>query len=313
VLHGGPAIPDYTDGLAVELEHMVSTYRYTQRGVLPSTRGGPYSVESHAADAVAVLDHFEIERAWLVGHSWGGHLALHLAVMRPEKLLGVIALSPLGACGDVLPEMSENLASGLTPEQKARVAEIEELRRRGDATDEDVHERWSILWPHYFADPLGATQPPPRVGHECSRDTNASIAEHFERGTLVEKLPLVRVPMLFVHGSLDPLPLSSVERTAALVSGARVEVIPDCGHFPWCERFGETGRIVGEFVGGAGRPRPRGRGVLRGRRRGPALADVRDGDGRGVRAAGGPIGSRISGGAADGRPRRPGAQDPRSQ
>jgi pimeloyl-ACP methyl ester carboxylesterase len=71
---------------------------------------------------------------------------------------------------------------------------------------------------------------PLRIGRECSTATNASIAE---RGTLVDGLPGVRLPAMFVHGVLDPIPLSSVERTAGLVPGARLEMIPDCGHFLW--------------------------------------------------------------------------------
>jgi pimeloyl-ACP methyl ester carboxylesterase len=248
VLHGGPAMPDYTEGLAAELGPLFSTFRYTQRGVEPSTVGAPYAIESHASDALAVLDHFGVERAWAVGHSWGGHLALHLAVSHPDRLLGVIGVDPLGAFGDAFAEAGENLRRGLTDDERARVDEVEDLRRAGQATEEDLQERFRLLWPQYFADPSTAVSIPLRVGRECSRDTNASIVEHFERGTLASGLPGVRLPVLFVHGELDPLPLSSVERTAALVPGARLEVIPGCGHFPWWEAPGETGRIVGEFL-----------------------------------------------------------------
>ena len=248
VLHGGPAMPDYAEGLAAELGALFSTFRYTQRGVEPSTVGAPYTIESHASDALAVLDHFGIERAWAVGHSWGGHLALHLAVSHPDRLLGVFGIDPLGAFGDVFVEAGENLRRGLTDEERARVDEVEELRRAGEATEADLQERFDLLWPQYFADPSSATAIPLRVGPECSRDTNASIAEHFERGTLRDGLPGVRLPVLFVHGERDPLPLSSVERTAALVPGSRLEVIPGCGHFPWWEAPGETGRLVGEFL-----------------------------------------------------------------
>jgi proline iminopeptidase len=250
VLHGGPAVPDYTQGLAGELAGFFASIRYTQRGVTPSTVGAPYTIESHSSDALAVLDHLGIERAWVVGHSWGGHLALHLAVSDPGRLLGVIAVDPLGAYGEVFEEAGENLRRGLTPEQRDRVDEVEELRRRGEASDDDLQDRFALLWPQYFADPAGVTQLPLRIGRECSRDTNASIAEHFGRGTLVSGLPGVRLPALFVHGVLDPIPLWSVERTAALVPGAWVDTIPDCGHFPWWERPGEIKRLVGAFLDG---------------------------------------------------------------
>jgi len=113
VLHGGPAMADYTEGLAAELGGLLSTVRYTQRGVAPSTVGPPYTIETHASDALAVLDHLGIERAWVVGHSWGGHLALHLAVAHPERVLGVVAVDPLVAYGDVFEEMSANLQRNL--------------------------------------------------------------------------------------------------------------------------------------------------------------------------------------------------------
>src|SRR3989442_1543115 len=97
VLHGGAAVSDYTGGLAEELDGLFSTIRYTQRGTPPSLAPGPYTVETHVADALAVLDHFGLERAWAVGHSWGGHLALHLAVAHPERLLGIVGVAALGA------------------------------------------------------------------------------------------------------------------------------------------------------------------------------------------------------------------------
>lgn len=50
--------------------------------------------------------------------------------------------------------------------------------------------------------------------------------------------------MLFVHGEVDPLPVRSSTETAALIPGARVVTIPNCGHFPWAERPGEVRRAV---------------------------------------------------------------------
>ena len=86
-----------------------------------------------------------------------------------------------------------------------------------------------------------------RIGVQCSADTNASIAAHFERGTLVAGLPEVRLPAFFIHGEADPLPPRSSVETAALIPGARVELIEDCGHFPWLECPGELLRAYQLF------------------------------------------------------------------
>ena len=49
------------------------------------------------ADAVAVMDALGWDKAWVIGHSWGGHLAMHLAAARPDRVLGMVALDALGA------------------------------------------------------------------------------------------------------------------------------------------------------------------------------------------------------------------------
>src|SRR5277367_5307416 len=72
LLHGGPGLPDYLEGCAAELANLFATIRYTQRGVAPTTLGPPYTIETHTKDALRVLDAFELKKAWVIGHSWGG-------------------------------------------------------------------------------------------------------------------------------------------------------------------------------------------------------------------------------------------------
>jgi proline iminopeptidase len=71
---------------------------------------------------------------------------------------------------------------------------------------------------------------------EASIETNRSIAAHYAAETLVFGLPELSLPARFVHGADDPMPLASTERTAGLLEDARVEAIPDAGHFPWLEQ-----------------------------------------------------------------------------
>jgi lipase len=71
LLHGGPAMSEYLEGLAAELEGIFTCFRYQQRGLSPSVTDGDKSVRGHVADAVGVLDALSIQRAFLIGHSWG--------------------------------------------------------------------------------------------------------------------------------------------------------------------------------------------------------------------------------------------------
>ena len=236
LLHGGAAIPDYLGDCAEQLDGLFATIRYTQRGTPPSEAPGPYSIEGHMEDALAVLDRFGLERAWVIGHSWGGHLALHLVVAHPDRVAGVLCINPLGADLSVFDDHEQALRLTLTPAQIDRIHEIDEHRRAGDVTEADIVERFGLIWGPFFVDPGDASDPPAHVGVDASIETNRSIVEHSDRGTLTEGLGSVRVPVLFVHGEDDPLPLRASTETAALIPGARVETIPDCGHFPWLEQ-----------------------------------------------------------------------------
>jgi proline iminopeptidase len=236
LLHGGAAVPDYLAECAVVLDGLFATVRYTQRGTPPSEGGPPYTIESHVADAVAVLDSIGIERAWAIGHSWGGHLALHLALAHPQRLLGLLLVDPLGADAGVFPELDANLRRGLTEAQRTRIDDIEKRRRAGEVTEAELIERFALTWPRFFAKPESASAPPARVGVQASIETNRSIAWHFERETLARGLVNVRLPALFVHGEDDPMPVRSTTSTAALIPHSLVETIPRCGHFPWVEQ-----------------------------------------------------------------------------
>src|SRR5258708_19222737 len=78
VLHGGPAVNDYSDWFADELAGW-DALRYTQRGVAPSVTEGPFTIEQHVSDAVAVLDPHDVPAATVLAHSWVGYLAIHLS------------------------------------------------------------------------------------------------------------------------------------------------------------------------------------------------------------------------------------------
>ena len=244
----------YLDPLTDLLADVFSTVSYQQRGLSPTTIREPYTVEANVADAVAVIDQVSEERAWIVGHSWGGHLALHMLAACPERLEGAIILDPLGAYLEVFEEFGENMTAPLSDAQRARAEEIDAKEERGEATPEESREAFSLVWPSYFADP--ATAPPcPDLGLDVATfaGTMASVREHEQAGTLTRGLPDVpsSLPVLFVHGANSPLPVRTTTMTAELIPHARVEILPDAGHFPWHEDPAGTHDAIARFVAGS--------------------------------------------------------------
>jgi pimeloyl-ACP methyl ester carboxylesterase len=71
--------------------------RYHRRGLGGSTYpldAGPTSVAVQAQDATGLLDHVRVDRAHLVGHSWGGSIALELAAQHPTRVASLVLLEP---------------------------------------------------------------------------------------------------------------------------------------------------------------------------------------------------------------------------
>ena len=247
ILHGGPGLADYTEGLAAELAGMFRSIRYQQRGLEPTTVSGAATIENHIADAVAVLDGLGVEQAWVIGHSWGGHLAMHLAVAEPERLLGAIVIDPLGAVADGgEAELGANLSSRLTPETAAHIEALDARLLEGKGTAADGAEMMRLVWPYYFSDPVNAPPMPElAMNHEIYAQTWASIRQHFERETLIRRLPQSDLRFLFIHGRDSPIPWQRCRESAELVRNAQLEVIDDCGHFAWLEQPGSIAAVVG--------------------------------------------------------------------
>jgi proline iminopeptidase len=239
LLHGGPGLSyDYLEWLAAEIGPGYLVAAFQQRGLEPSTVDGPFDVPTCVADVVAVLDALEWERAFVVGHSWGGHLLAHVAVAAPGRLLGGLCVDMLGTVGDGGYTAFEAELFARTPEaDRARAAELDERALRGEGTPEDIVESARLLWPAYFASPPDAP-PFPDLCFSIPAYAGIYASARAEMPALAAALGEVRVPFGFVAGRESPMPVSASVETAAAIPGAWVEVVPGAGHFVWHEAPG---------------------------------------------------------------------------
>ncbi|HEY1713515.1 MAG TPA: alpha/beta hydrolase [Solirubrobacteraceae bacterium] len=240
LLHGGPGLNHtYLDDLGAELAAEFRVASYQQRGLVPSTLEGPFTVAQSIEDAIAVLDGLQWPRAWVVGHSWGGHLALRLAADRPERLLGALAVEPIGVVGDGGHAAFEAEMSARTSlERRRRAEELDERELSGEGTDAEFREAMEIWWPAYFADP---EQVPPMPPMRTSVPAYAGISAE-----MLDGLDLVAAQLADGHclyavlaGAASPIPWGQAARaTVELSPRASLTVVGAAGHFPWVEQPG---------------------------------------------------------------------------
>jgi pimeloyl-ACP methyl ester carboxylesterase len=250
LLHGGPGLGfEYMDDVVAEIapRHRAATFQ--QRGLAPSAIEGEFTIAEAVADIVAVLDALGWETAYLLGHSWGGHLALHAAAAIPDRLAGVLAVDPLGAVGDGgASAFGAELMARLTDASRPRVEELAAKEEaEGLSLDEEM-EQLRLLWPSYFADPATAPEMPPvRMSPGSSEGLWGEIVVRLP--ALEAALPSLVTPIGILMGEGSPMPTTAGSDTADRIPGGWSYVVPGAGHFVWIESPGAVLAAMGRLTG----------------------------------------------------------------
>jgi pimeloyl-ACP methyl ester carboxylesterase len=197
---------------------------------------------SYHEDAAALLDFLGIERAYVVGLSFGGRVAIDFALSHPEMVAALV----LGAPGVSGHEFS---AEVLRFE-----AEEEALLERGDLDGAvELNLRMWVDGPHRAPGEVG-----PSVRELVREMQLDSFCKHVPQGVelrplvppAVARLEEVRAPTLLVVGELDVPEFVRLADTAQTrVTGAKKVVIRGAAHLPHLEKPEEFNRIVMEFLG----------------------------------------------------------------
>ena len=223
---------------------------YDQRGrgrssAPPGARAA--RVEHDALDVGALREALDIPRWDILGHSWGGGLAL-LAVTEDRaatrRLVTVDAVGPTSAWRVGFEEAA--LARLDIAQRERLVGAIAALER--DDTVEALAEYNRAIYPAWFADPeLGALLQPPRAtsltGYSVHRRMRTEGYDWRER------VAGLVVPALLLHGEADLLPPAMAEQWAALLPNAQVARIADAGHNPFWEQPAAFFPLVESFLG----------------------------------------------------------------
>lgn len=256
LLHGGPSLSvDYLDPLVDELTSGYEVAWYQQRSLEPSTTVGPFTVQQHVADVLSVADELGWRRFIVAGHSWGGHLSMHVSVTGADRVLAALAIDPLGGVGDGGgAEFGETMYQRIPTDVRDRARELEELGDSPEGTASDVLEYLRLVWPAYFSDVAHAPPMPEAMKLSLAgfQGTWKSVIDSLP--ALSAALPDVVVPFTFVHGADSPIPVSASSDTAALIPGATVDVVPGAGHFIWYERPGAVRAALDRLAAVAGHP-----------------------------------------------------------
>jgi 3-oxoadipate enol-lactonase len=210
--------------VAGELEEEFTVVTYDLRGTGRSERAaGPYSIDDFVGDLRALAEELELARPALVGHSFGGSVALAYAARYPGEVSAVVSVGgPV-----VLPEQGQkgmrDRADKVESEGMAPVAET--VATNGTAPS--FRERDAAGFDALVA-MLTANDPA----------TYAATCRVLAELDLRTELSSVTAPVLLVAGDRDGVvpPTAGDEIEAALPNVTRRVTVEDCGHNLTVER-----------------------------------------------------------------------------
>ncbi|MEP6559446.1 MAG: alpha/beta hydrolase [Nakamurella sp.] len=135
LLHGG-LLTDENRPLAQQaaLADHFRVVNYHRRGFAGSTSTGqPTSIETQAADGIALIEHLGLGSVHLVGHSLGGAIALQIALFRPDLTRSLVLMEPalMGQIVKVEAESDPEMAASQV-EFQAEFAKVLAIAATGD-------------------------------------------------------------------------------------------------------------------------------------------------------------------------------------
>ena len=195
-----------------------------------------YGLDTWVAQAIGLLDALKIERTDLIGNSFGGALALALAIRHPTRVRRLVLMGAAGVSFPITPGL--DAVWGYTPS-------IENMRKLLDIfsfdhtlmSDELAELRYRASIQPGFQEAFSAMFPSPRqngVEALTSREEDIRALPH---------------ETLVIHGREDQvLPLSNSLTLAQWISRSQLHVFGRCGHWTQIEHAARFAQLVGNFL-----------------------------------------------------------------
>lgn len=247
---------DWTASLLAERYYVVA-YDLRGHGRSDWASDGDYGVMDHVFDLASVVDHLDVERFRLVGHSLGGNIALRYAGLFPDSIIKLAAIEGLGPSPKMLAERdaqpakerllkwvadrrskSARTGRAMKDEDEAlsrmtqahghlSAEQLNHLTRTGIKSDADGIVRWAY-------DPAAMGRSPSDIPYE---DFKALLGA-------------ITCPVWLAYGKNSWASNPVKDGRAAYLKTARVEEFPGAGHWLHHDSFDVFAEKLSAFLDG---------------------------------------------------------------
>jgi len=231
LIHGYPLDHTSWDEVASLLENKFDVILPDLRGFGQSTTvETPYTISDMADDLASLLDHLEVEKAALAGHSMGGYVALAFAKKYPQRVSGLGLVS------------SQAVAD--SPEGKDR-----RYQTAADVVEKGVNIVAEAMTPKLSTDASVQAFVRDVIVKQSKSSVIGALKAMAERENLMSHLSSVKFPVVLIHGNADLLiPIERAKEIKAVLPSAQFVELQGAGHMPMMEFARETAEGL-KFLG----------------------------------------------------------------
>lgn len=256
LLSGGPGFsPEYLRPIAAKLGGGHAFVLFHQRGT------GKSAVEKYDAETLALpklvadidslRQELKVNTLTIVGHSFGGIMAMMYAREHPDRVARLALIDSGGPTLKSVMKFNANLESRFSEEDRARIKEWSSADRLKANHRRAVLELTRAKTSAYFADRAKAKLFMDALDEDSFNDAMfLAVVPQLFTLDLRAGLEKVKAPMLILHGKQDPL--ETADELRETFPHAKVVLLDDAGHFPWAEKPEAFYAAVGEFLGDGG-------------------------------------------------------------
>ena len=247
VMHGGLGVDHsvfrpWLDALGDVAELVYYDHRGNGRSARPPLDGVDHA--TWVADAEALRDRLGHDKVVVLGHSYGGFLALRYALAHPDRVLGLVLVGT-AATMQHWERVHEDLAA-----RNPTPAQLRAFEDRPFVDDDDLRSTLQALLPLYFRRPDPDVLAALGGGAVFSAVASAAGGRCMGDYDLRADLGRIEAPALVLAGRHDFImpPDVTAEPLAAGLPSAELVVFEDSGHFPYIEEQEAFLRVVRRWL-----------------------------------------------------------------
>jgi|SRR6185437_11436906 len=232
-LAGGPGFnASYLEPLWKNLSSkyrcIVLDQRGTGKSALTTIDEHTFTMDNYVNDLEALRTHLKVDKFTLLGHSWGGALAMVYAARYPLFAPKLILLSSAGPSSKVFRYFWDNISMRLYPEDWKEMAICDSLKK----------PIIKAILPGYFFDRKRALEIKALLNMDDYNAKAESLtwpAYAADENKRVDALKSYKGKVSLIQGRQDPVGESTAYEIKELMPQTSIHFIEKCGHFPWLE------------------------------------------------------------------------------